>query len=120
MRDMVEQIGEWTNKVFAGHQEKVTPKVRALRLLEEVIELCQAEDISVEEINIIRDQVMNKQSGLPFLEFRGVMVTLMGYAFTKRYDPKHAFWLEFGRINQPEMIEKIRNRNLSGDKIGMK
>ena len=53
---MVQMMGRWTHIVFRDFTRKLTPKVRAIRLLEEVIELCQAEDMSREEIAIVLDQ----------------------------------------------------------------
>lgn len=116
---MVQMMGRWTHTVFRDFTKKLTPKVRAIRLLEEVIELCQAEDMSREEIAIVVDQVMSKPKGDPRSEFGGVMTTVMAYAWSRNYDPEERFWDEFGRIMQPEIIERVRTRNLGGDKIGI-
>ena len=116
---MVQMMGRWSHIVFGEHTKKLTPKVRAIRLLEEVFELCQAEEITEQELDTVKRQVYDKPVGESYLEFRGVMTTIMAYAWSRCYDPEKAFWEEFGRIMQPEMMERVRSRNLGGDKIGI-
>ena len=91
---MVQMMGRWSHIVFGEHTKKLTPKVRAIRLLEEVFELCQAEEITEQELDTVKRQVYGKPVGESYLE-------------------------EFGRIMQPEMMERVRSRNLGGDKIGI-
>lgn len=119
LKRMTMMMGRWTHIVFDGHLQKVTPKVRALRLLEEVIELSQAEGVTEQEIDTIKRQVMDKPAGSARAEFGGVMVTIMGYAWSTNYNAEEAFWEEFARIMHPDMMKKVRDRNLLGDKIGM-
>lgn len=110
----------WSQLVFGAHFDKFTPKVRAMRLLEEVIELAQAEDVDPDSVLTIFNQVYKKPKGTTWSEFGGVMVTLATYAGVKGYDLEDSFMTEFERIMDPSMMEKVRNRNLSGDKIGIK
>lgn len=111
--------GRWSNIVFAGHLDRVTPRIRALRLLEETLELCQAEGVTPEEAAIIVRQVYSRPVGEAEQELGGVMTTLMAYAYTAGLDCESAWWREFERIMDPAMMEKVRRRNLEGDKIGL-
>lgn len=108
----------WSNIVFQERASEITPRIRVLRALEEMIELSQAEDITFEEIDIIKNQVYSKPKSEPFNELGGVMVTIAGYAATRNLSIEDAFWTEFKRMMNPEIIEKVRYRNLEGDKIG--
>lgn len=110
----------WSQLVFGAHFDKLTPKVRAMRLLEEVIELAQAEDVEPDSVLTIFNQVYKKPKGTTWSEFGGVMATLATYAGTKGYDMDEAFWTEFMRIMHPDIMERVRTRNLEGDKIGIK
>jgi hypothetical protein len=111
-------MGRWSELVFRERAQEITPKIRALRALEEMMELAQAENISSTEVTIIRDQVYNKPPGDPIQEVCGVMVTMAGYAMTKGIVLERCFWMEFERMMDPAIIEKVRHRNLEGDKIG--
>ncbi|HYF06361.1 MAG TPA: hypothetical protein VD970_01985 [Acetobacteraceae bacterium] len=111
--------GAWSNLVFAGHLDRVTPKIRALRLLEEVLELCQAEAVTAEEAAIVARQVFSRPTGEAEQELGGVMTTLMAYAYTAERDCEAAWWREFRRIMDPAIMDKVRRRNLEGDKIGL-
>lgn len=119
MNLMVAMMGRWMHIVFGDYIKKLTPKVSAIRLLEEVFELCQAEGITEQELDTVKHQVYNKPVGLPSLEFRDVMITIMAYAWSRNYDPEQAFWIEYGHIMQPEIIERAQSRDLGGDKIGI-
>lgn len=110
----------WSQLVFGEKIQALTPKVRMLRLLEETLELAQAEGVNIGEVRLITDQVFKKPPGEPYKELGGVLVTMAVYAETKGYDIDCAFWDEFERIMDPVMMEKVRKRNLEGDKIGIK
>lgn len=111
-------LGRWSNLVFGSI--KITPRIRAMRLLEEAYELAQAEGVSELECVIIRDQVYGKPAGEPRKELGGVLTTAFAYADCADFDSSDAFWTEFERIMDPAMMEKVRHRNLAGDKIGFK
>ncbi len=46
------------------------------------------------------------------------MVCVTAYADCAGLDCEEAFYAEFERIMDPKMMEKVRFRNLEGDKIG--
>lgn len=109
----------WSQLVFREHYERITPHIRAMRLLEEAIELAQSEEVSIGEVEYIVRQVYRKLPGDPYKELGGVLCSLAAYAGLKSYSLEHCFIDEFERIMHPTMMEKVRNRNLSGDKIGL-
>lgn len=108
----------WSRLTFETHSEQFTHHTRVLRLLEEVTELAQAERVSIQDASTILVQVYNRPVGEPEKELGGVMVCLAAYAGTRGYDFEEIFWREFERIMDPKMMEKVRKRNLEGDKIG--
>lgn len=111
--------GRWSQLVFGEHYWQVTPRVRMFRLLEEVLELAQAEEVTELEVLAIFKQVYSRPPGDPEQELGGVMTTLAAYAHTAERDMEEAWWREFKRVMDPAIMEKVRNRNLNGDKIGM-
>lgn len=120
MKIWQDYMARWSECVFSERNSEITPLIRVLRVLEEAIELAQAEGVHIEELNTIRDQVYSKPAGLPSQELGGVLVTLAGYASTTKYDLEIAFWEEALRIMDPAVMEKVRKRNLNGDKIGFR
>lgn len=110
----------WSQLVFGEHFDRITPKIRSLRLLEEAIELAQAEGVTIDEVEIVADQVYSKPIGNPKQEVGGVIVCLTNYADTRGYNIEEEFYTEYCRILDPKIMERVRTRNLAGDKIGMK
>jgi NTP pyrophosphatase (non-canonical NTP hydrolase) len=111
-------VDRWSRLVFRERHPEITPKIRVLRVLEEALELAQAEGVTTSEAITIVDQVFSKPKGYAHQELGGVLITLAGYADTANDDLESAFWAEFRRIMDPEIMEKVRIRNLAGDKIG--
>lgn len=110
----------WTNQVFEERAEEFTPKIRALRLLEEITELAQAEGVNEAEARIILLRVYEKPAGKPYQELGGTMVTLLSYCDCAGHDPAQAFIDEYIRILNPRIMEKVPYRYLEGDKIGFR
>ena len=48
------------------------------------------------------------------------MVTAIGYAAVSGIKADDAYWDEYERILDPEIIIRVRERNLAGDKLGLK
>jgi hypothetical protein len=76
------RIFEWVESTF-GHAASV-PRERALRLLEEAVELAQAEGLSIGHVQGVVDHVFSKPPGAPEQEAGGVGVTLLAYCASKR------------------------------------
>jgi NTP pyrophosphatase (non-canonical NTP hydrolase) len=109
----------WSYLVFGEHQSRITPKIRAMRILEEAIELAQAEGVTGKELRVIAAQVYSKSPGDPMKELGALMVTAANYAEQIGADLEEAFWLEYERILDPEIMARVRQRNLNGDKLGL-
>lgn len=112
-------IERWLGLVFGERLPDVTAKVRVMRCMEEVLELAQSEGVSRSDAQIILQQVYDKAPGKPFNELGAVAITLIHYANQARYDLDDALLQEFLRIVDPKVVERVRYRNLHGDKIGI-
>jgi len=120
MKSWQDRIRRWHDFVFDEWDKTLGPRIYSMRLLEEALELAQAEKIALREIGHIIDQVYRKPPGDPTKEFGGVLVTATGYTNQAGLDMEATFEAEFARIQDPALIERIRFRNYRGDKIGLR
>ena len=118
--DWAARVRVWHHIVFGERAVDHGAKVYSMRLLEEALELAQAENVSVADATAIVAQVYAKPPGDPAKELGGVTITLAGYASQAGASLSEAFEREFARIQDPGLIERIRYRNLHGDKLGMR
>lgn len=81
---------------------------RGDRLLEEVLELLQAHGYDRARVPTLVDYVFGRPVGEPVQEVGGVMVTLAGYCGVAGIDMHAAGDAELARINQPDVMAKIR------------
>lgn len=81
---------------------------RGDRLLEEVLELLQAHGYDKARVPTLVDYVFGRPVGEPVQEVGGVMVTLAGYCWVAGIDMHAAGDAELARINQPDVMAKIR------------
>lgn len=81
---------------------------RGDRLLEEVFELLQSGGYCPDRVSTLVDYVWGRPAGEPLQEVGGVMVTLAAYCLAHGLDMHAAGETELARINQPEIVEKIR------------
>jgi hypothetical protein len=81
-----------------GEQCLMDRQERALRLLEEALELAQAEGISVSTAERTKDRVYARPPGEPAQEFGGVMVCAYGWAVAAGEDPDVLTEREIARI----------------------
>ena len=110
-------VRRWQDLVFGSIP--LSRKVRAMRLMEEAIELAQSEGVTTVEASAILAQVYGKQPGNPVQELGSVAVTAVLYADAADVDLEDVLCREFMRIMDPVMMDKVRQRNLEGDKIGL-
>jgi hypothetical protein len=103
------RIKAWLEKVF---DEKVWNSVqeRGLRLLEEATELAQALGVTRDEAVRLIHYVYNRPVGNVGQEVAGTMVTLAAVAVAAGVDLEAVALVEATRIERPEIIEKVRNR----------
>src|SRR5580765_5431162 len=95
---------KWSKLVFKDKFGLLTPRVRTMRLLEEALELAQAEGVTGPEASIILNQVYDKPIGDPYKELGGVLITAATYAGVARFNLEEAFYDEFERIMNPEIM----------------
>jgi NTP pyrophosphatase (non-canonical NTP hydrolase) len=102
-------VAMWMNKCF-------TPEIiygkeeRNHRFLEEALELVQSLDCTREEAHMLVDYVYDRKKGDPHQELGGVMVTLAALCNVYELAYKFSGDEELKRINTPEVIEKIREK----------
>lgn len=71
------RVAEWVRTRIGGNH--ITPKERAMRLLEEAVELAQAEGISLDLVAKQVAHVYDRPPGEPAQEAAGVAVALYGW-----------------------------------------
>lgn len=104
-----ERIKSWLGQVFdAEVRNSVTE--RALRLCEEALELAQALECDRAQVHKLVDYVFDRDIGNVGQEIAGTMVTLAAVATAAGVDLEEVSLAEVKRIEQPEIIEKIRAR----------
>lgn len=83
---------------------------RNFRFFEEAAELVQARGLTRELAHRLVDYVYDRPVGEPYQEVGGVMVTLASLCEVAELDMQECAELELDRINQPEIIEKVRSK----------
>lgn len=91
-----ERAINWVRTTFGD--VNATSRERALRFIEEAIELAQAENLSVEEVSAVLSHVYSKPAGNPSQEVGGVGVTLLGYCAVKSISADHEEAAELARV----------------------
>jgi NTP pyrophosphatase (non-canonical NTP hydrolase) len=94
-------------------------ETRASRFLEEATELVQASGMTREKAQAVLDYVYGREVGQPFQEVGGVMITLSMLADVQDISVEHAWITEFDRIHQPEVIAKVRARQIEKRAAGL-
>jgi len=102
-------VAEWMGQCFLPSLYSNMTE-RGDRLLEEVLELLQAHGYDKARVPTLVDYVFGRPVGEPAQEVGGVMVTLAGYCWVAGLDMHDAGDIELARINQPEVMEKIRQK----------
>lgn len=90
-------VDKWIRKTF-GKQSAEDKVERLSRLVEEVCELCQAENFPQAMIPVIADYVYKKPAGWPQQELGGVGVCILAYAMAAGYNADDMEQREFARI----------------------
>lgn len=87
----------WVKETFGS--ATLNTKERALRFIEEAIELAQAEGLSKEQTRSVLDHVYAKPPGSIESEVGGVGVTLLGYCEAKGLSAEHEEVKEADRVS---------------------
>lgn len=101
------RVSEWMGQCFLPSLYSNMTE-RGDRLLEEVPELLQAHGYDPARVATLVHYVFKRPVGEPAQEVGGVMVTLAGFCWIARQDMHIAGEAELARINQPEVMAKIR------------
>jgi hypothetical protein len=113
------RVAQWLYDTFGGNI-LFDLKERLCRLAEETIELTQAEgQMTREEWHQLVDEKFDAPPGVVEQEQGGVMVCLAAYEAVKEADLHLAFETEMARIEEPEVMAKVRAKRAK-KKIGSK
>ncbi len=102
-------VAGWMGKCFPPSLSSNMTE-RGDRLLEEVLELLQAHGYDSARVPTLVNYVFSRPVGEPAQEVGGVMVTLAAYCSVADLDMHAAGDAELARINQPEVMDKIRRK----------
>jgi hypothetical protein len=107
-------IISWTKRCFLNaFNEAAHPVERRRRFGEESIELLQACGMPIDELQAIVKYVYGRPPGEPGQEVGGVMVTLAQLCEIRGINYGAEAIKELERIDTPELIEKIRGKQVS-------
>lgn len=107
----------WAVRAF-GARHVNTSSVRALRLVEEAIELAQAEHVSKEMIDRCTEVVYSRPAGHHHQELGGVIMTAAIYAEQKGYKLEDVLTAELNRVlSKP--LEHFAHRNDEKLQLGL-
>lgn len=102
-------VRSWVQRAFGD--EVLNDRVeRSLRVIEEALEVAQALGTDRETAHRLVDYVFDRPIGNTAQEIGGAFVTLYAAAEAAGVDAETAFRDELARINRPDVIERIRQR----------
>jgi len=102
-------VAAWSRRVL-GDKAAFDVRERALRVLEEAIELAQACGVDVEAAHKLVDYVFARPVGNTAQEIAGLFVTAYSCAAAIGVEADAVFSEEWERIQRPEVIRKIQRR----------
>lgn len=94
-------------------------KERALRLLEEALELAQAEGIEPMMVEKLFRHVYAKPKGDPRQEAAGVGTCLFSWAIAAGERLGHVIFEELERVSDPVVMENVRIKNMEKRRTGL-
>jgi NTP pyrophosphatase (non-canonical NTP hydrolase) len=109
-------VGAWLQKVFS-HEAMFDYTERNSRFLEEALELVQALGYDREKAHVLVDYVFDRPVGEKRQELGGVMVSLGILSYVNSMHMWDEGLFELNRINKPEVIEKIKEKQKSKPKF---
>lgn len=94
---------DWATRCF-GEEQMKDPKTRALRLVEEAVELAQAVGVHCAEVGQCVDDVYARPKGAPLQAMGGVIMTAMLMSKVLQADPISMFAAELRRVLAKEPL----------------
>jgi len=108
-----DRVGAWMLDCF-GPKVSMDRLERRDRLVEEVLELAQTlPEFTADRAHALVDYVFNRPVGVTEQEVGGVSVTLAALCFAEGISQSHWAGVELGRIERPEVRNKIRAKQAS-------
>lgn len=107
MDELQAKVKDWIVYVF-GEPILYDRKERAMRVLEEAMELAQAEGVTFVDMERLALRCMSRPAGRPNEEAAQVMVTLLGWAAGAHFRLGDSLQNELLRIHDPAVMETIR------------
>ena len=104
---MQSRVAAWVRSAF-GDAAMIDRWERAARVLEEAIELAQSQGMSEPDVARIAYRTFSRPIGQPHQEAAQVMVTLLAWAASAGVDLDSVTAEEIERIEQPEVMARIR------------
>lgn len=104
-----QRVQPWLMECF-GEMIDGDREERNHRFLEEALELVQSCGCTADEAHKLVDYVYGRAVGDPPQEVGGVLVTLAALCLANEMDMHKCGEVELGRITQPAMVEKIREK----------
>lgn len=109
---------DWGVRAF-GHEHMTNSPLRALRLVEEVIELAQAAAVPRDKLLELINIVYSRPVGSLYQEIGGTMVTLLVFCKLHGINPQDALRTEIRRVlSHP--AEHFAKRNQEKLELGLK
>lgn len=109
IHDFQQKVGLWCIDLF-GSVIGANVATRCFRFAEEAVELTQSFGMSKASWHRILDYVYERPVGEPVQEVGGTMVTLAALCAAAGINMESAAVMEQRRCEQPEVMEKIRNK----------
>lgn len=113
----VAKMANWTATRF-GAEVLASRRERAARVLEEAIELAQAEGLSIAKCERILEVVYSKPVGDPSQEAAGVGTTLLAWAAATGVDLQATIQAEINRIHSLP-VDHFRKKGIEKKALGV-
>lgn len=118
LREVQDVVARWVVSTF-DEATAANAQERGLRLLEEVLELCQTQGMGKDQLHALVEYVYARPVGKAPQEVGGVMVTLAAMVSALGYDLTTCTRLELDRIHTDEVVERCRRRQSEKRDAGM-
>lgn len=116
--ELVGRCRRWVREAL-GPGILLDVRERALRHLEEAMELAQALGIGQIDANALSGRVWSRPPGRARSEAAGSLFTLVVLADVEGIDLEHELLIELARVERPELIARIREKHAEKVKLGI-
>jgi NTP pyrophosphatase (non-canonical NTP hydrolase) len=116
--ELVDRCRRWVRDAL-GAGILYDTRERALRHLEEAMELAQALGVGQVEANALSGRVWSRPPGRIQSEAAGSLFTLVVLADVAGIDLEEELMMELKRVERPELIARIREKHAEKVKLGI-